>query len=69
MIIISFLFIIILELLVLLSLLWFIYIYIYMYYAVFGLVWFDGTSTIVGYECQIDFNIYKQFCFKLFSLV
>ena len=38
----------------------------------FSLVWFYGTSTIVGYKCQIHFNSsisYKQFYFKQISLV
>ena len=34
----------------------------------FGLVWFYGTSTIVGYLSQIHFYINKQFDFKQFSL-
>ena len=33
-----------------------------------GLVWFYGTSTIVGYLMLNPFYTYKQFYFKQFSL-
>ena len=35
----------------------------------FGLVWFYGTSTIVGYLMLNPFDTYRQFYFKQFSLV
>ena len=35
----------------------------------FGLVWFYGISTIVGYLMPNPFYTYKQFYFKQFSLV
>ena len=35
----------------------------------FGLVWFYGISTIVGYLMPNPFCTYKQFYFRLFSLV
>ena len=34
----------------------------------FGLVWFYGISTIVGYLMPNPFYTYKQFYFKQFSL-
>ena len=33
---------------------------------IFGLIWFYGISTIIGY---LMLNPYKQFYFKQFSLV
>ena len=35
----------------------------------FGLVWFYGITTIVGYLMPNKFNTYKQSYFKQFSLV
>ena len=35
----------------------------------FGLVWFYGISTIVGYSMLNPFYTYKRFYFKQFSLV
>ena len=34
----------------------------------FGLVWFYGISTIVGYLMPNPFYTYKRFYFKQFSL-
>ena len=34
-----------------------------------GVIWFYGTSTIVGYLIPNHFYTYKQFYFKQFSLV
>ena len=35
----------------------------------FGLVWFYGTSTTIGYSVPNPFYTYKQFYFKQFNLV
>ena len=46
-----------------------VYLYVSLSVYLFGLTWFYGISIIVGYLKLNPFYIYKQFYFKLFSLV